>query len=155
MAFVNSVKTIVPSFGSPFANDTLFLATAVALSTTGSQTKTLSGLSPTVSRGYVRVKIYGAGGTTPAIVSVQVIVSDGTTFVLIGLVNPTTAIALGLVAVTGGAYGNAGILGTSVGGMDFLFPFIVDISCTQFSVITTLSGTTPTASMDVELSGVS
>jgi hypothetical protein len=108
-----------------------------------------------VSRGYVRVKIYGGGGTTPALVLMQVVVSDGTTFVLIGQVNPTTAIALGTVAVTGGAYGNAGVLGTSVGGVDFLYPFIVDISCSQFSVITTLSGTSPTASMDVEMSGVS
>ena len=226
MSFVNRLLLIVPSFGQPIQNDSLFLKAGTALSTTSAQTTSLTGLAPVLRDGWVRVKIYGAGGTTPTLVSLQVIVTDGTTYAMIGLVNPTTAIALGTavagtqlatngsitsgtavltstsnpftslmvgapIAVSGAGtagatlittvlsfqnsgqvtlatnagttvsgsatitllsyYINGGVLGTSVGGVDFLFPFLTDLAINQVSLITTLGGSTPTAFMDAEV----
>lgn len=157
MTFVNRVPNVLPGFGTPIQNDTLQLSSNVSLSTTSAQTNTLSGITPTFSKGYVRVKIYGGGGTTPALSLLQVVVSDGTTFVGIFYQSPVVAtnIVLGTGAAAGSPYTNAGVLGTSVGGYDALIPFEVDINCTQISVITTLSGTTPTAKLDFEVSATS
>jgi hypothetical protein len=228
MTVINRLATVSPGFGSPIVNDATQLSQNVALSGTVQQTKTLSGIF-TFSRGYVRVKIYAGGGTSPTLLNLQAIVSDGTTFVDIGGFTPVVASAPALSVTPAGtqlatngsitsgaailtsasapftpamvglpislsnagaagvvlyttilsyqsatqvtlaanagattttatvvltsAYGNGGTLGTSVGGIDFLFEFIVDLSCTQVSILTTLGGTTPTALMDVEIVG--
>ena len=229
MAFLQRLINIMPSMGSPIQNDAAQVKTSIALSTTSAQTNTLSGISPTFTKGYVRVKVGQGGGTAPTLLNLQVVVSDGTTFVLIGAFTPVVATAplLSLVAggtVIGGAngsitsgaailtsasapftpamvgsaislsnagvggilfyttilsytsatsvtlannagattttavmtltstYGNAGVLATSVGGVDFVFPFCQDLACTQISFLTTLGGTTPLAQMDVEVS---
>jgi hypothetical protein len=156
-AFVQRL-TSLPWLGVPFQNDTLQLSTGISLSTTGAQTNSLTGITPTFTRGAVRVKIYGAGGTTPTIIMCQVVVTDGTTFVGIGTVNPTTALALSTSASSGSPYTNSGNITSSVitgGGYDWLFPFCVDINCNQVSILTTLGGTTPTAKLDFEVAAVS
>jgi len=158
MSFTNRLPTVVPGFGSPLQNDTLFLSQNVSIPSAGPATFSLTGLTPTISRGYIRVKIYGATGTTPSIVLVDVVVTDGTTFVIVGRINTATAIPLSTVAASGSPYTNGGTLAAGLatpGGIDFIFPFLVDINCTQVSVDVTLSGTTPTAKLDLEASGVS
>ena len=156
MAFTNRLPTIVPSFGSPFQNDTLFLTAGVSLSTTGAVTNSLTGLTPTISRGYVRVKIYGAGGTSPTVVLLDIVLTDGTTFVVVFRYNPTTPLVMSTTAASGSPYTNGGSLSAGLvvpGGLDFLVPFLVDINVNQLSVDITLGGTTPTAKLDLEISG--
>lgn len=154
MAFVNRIATILPGFGSPVQNDSLMLSAAVVFTLANSPlTTTLSGITPTFSKGYIRVKAYGGASGPPIVTAIQVIVSDGTTFVAVGSYAPAAAAGtLGTGAVTGSPYTNAGVLGTSVGGLDITFPFCVDINCTQVSFITTMTGTTATGKLDLELS---
>jgi hypothetical protein len=151
MAWVNRVLSILPGFGAPIQNDTLFQSVGNSLSTTGQQTVSLTGLSPTISKGYVRVKIYGGGGTSPLVASGYVILSDGTTFVQIHNVNGQV---LSTTAATGSPYTNGGA-NTTPGGIDSVIPFVVDINVSQVSVLTTMTGTSPTAKMDLEISGTS
>jgi hypothetical protein len=221
---------ILPSFGTPLQNDTLFLKNNNVISTTGSpNTVTLSSLTPKFSKGYVRVKIYNDEVAAGTITGIQVVLYDGTQYVLIGAFATSTLLSIipggtqlvtngsitsgaavlttatantftpsmvGLpIAVSGagaggitlyttvlswqsgtqvtlaanasttvttsatvtmtGQYGNVGVLGTSVAGIDLLFPFEVDMSCTQCSVITTMTGATSTAVQDVEVSATS
>lgn len=80
MTFINRLLSMVNGPGIPVQNDTLFLSQNQGLTT--SQTTSLTSLSPTISKGLVRVKVYG-GGTSPTLASVKVSVSDGTQFVCI------------------------------------------------------------------------
>jgi hypothetical protein len=231
MAFLNRLWAILPSFGSPIQQDSLFLKQNQALGAAATTTVTLGSLAPAFSKGYVRVKIYGASVAAPTVTSVQVVLNDGTTLVLVGSFAPVTPTGLlsiipggtvigstdghitsgaailtapsnpftpamvglpisvstagtgatilyayilsyqsagqvtldrnaGATATVGvmtltGQYGNAGVLGTSVGGMDILFPFEVDIAATSCSVLTTLTGATAVAIEDVEVSTTS
>ncbi len=157
MSFNNRLDRIFPGMGQPLRNDTLFLAQGLALSTTGQQSNTLPAaglLVPTTSAGRMRVKIYNGGGTTPALTDLLVTASDGTNTVVIGqsVLHPTVAITITAtqwfeyefeylldVAASGAGGGASGQLSGVVGG------------ATSFAVKTTLSGTSPTASMDVEL----
>ena len=150
MSFVNRLAAILNGFGTGIQNDTLFLSAGNSLSTTNAQTTTLSGLTPTLSKGLVRLKFYGAGGTTPVVNVVQVIVTDGTTYVTIfvGAAYPT----MSTVSATGSPYTNGGS-NSAVGGVDIVIPFEVDINCTAVAVLTTLTGTNPTAKLDVEVQG--
>jgi hypothetical protein len=153
MAWTQRLPKLVPGLGSPFQNDTLFQSVATALTGTSAQTTSLTGLTPTVSCGYVRVKIYGGGGTSPLVTVLSLFVTDGTTYVLIGA--PTGGgLTMSTTATTGGTYTNGGSL-TAPGGLDYVVPFMVDISANQFSVITTMTGTSPTAKLDMEISGTS
>jgi hypothetical protein len=77
MAFLNRVLLIVPGFGQPVQNDALFLKTANALGV-GSTTVSLSGLTPAVKDGWIRLKIYG-GTAGSTLTSVVVQLTDGTT----------------------------------------------------------------------------
>lgn len=155
MSFVNRVPTIVPGFGSPLQNDTLFLTQNVSL-TAGPVNTSLAGLTPTISRGYVRVKIYGAGGTTPAVSLMDVVIADGTTFVVLLHYSPAAALTMSTVAASGSPYTNGGSASPAVpGGMEWLIPFLIDINASQVTVNITMTGTSPTAKLDLEVSGVS
>ena len=157
MTFINRLPTVVPGFGSPMQNDTLFLSQGVSISAAGPTNFALGTFVPAISRGYIRVKIYGAAGTTPALVLADVVVTDGTTYVVVARINPTTALPFSVTAAAGSPYTNGGAIGPPVaaGGLDMIIPFLVDISCTTASVNITLSGTGPTAKLDLEASGVS
>lgn len=143
MAFTNRLSTVVPGMGTPLSNDSLFYQSGVSLSGTTQQSTTLpssgSFAAPnTLSKGYLRIKIYSGGGTSPTLTDLVVTATDGTTTVTMGqfLIHPSTAFALASNAV-----------------FDDMQPFLLDINATSFTVKTTLGGTTPTASMDVEVSG--
>ena len=79
MAWLNRLLSMVNGPGVPVQNDTLFQSVGNALTT--SQTTSLSGLSPTISKGMIRCKVYGANGTTPTLTGIAVTLSDGTQFV--------------------------------------------------------------------------
>lgn len=101
MSFVNRLNSILPSMGTPVQNDVLFLSTGNAIATTGSpaiiQVGTQSSpLVPTISKGIVRVKCYQFVTTSATVTDIQVTMTDGTTFVLTGHYNPSTAALLGL-----------------------------------------------------------
>lgn len=97
MPFLNRLWAILPSFGSPIQNDSLFLKNNNALGAATTTTVTLSSLAPTVSKGYVRVKIYDASTAAPTVTNVAVTLYDGTQYVLIGAFNPATGILLSII----------------------------------------------------------
>lgn len=108
MAWVNRLASIFPGMGLPFQNDSVFQSVGNAL-TTGNTT-TLSSLSPTLSRGKVRVKVYGASGTTPSLLTMYIALSDGKDFVQIFNWAPGVAMSLdvtpaGTQLATDGAMG--------------------------------------------------
>ena len=137
MSILNSVKKIMQGFGSGSSTGAVAggYATAAAVSLSGGTAQTTAVTMGTqgYTNGRVRVKIYNGGGAnTSAIVQVQV--SDGTnTYYLNG---PFSALV-----IANGANS----------GLDFLFEVLVDISISTVNIITTLGGTTTTASMDYEV----
>jgi hypothetical protein len=142
-----------PGMGSPLRNDAIFLQTSLAMTGTVQQSWPIPAtgtLSFSTTTGKIRMKVYNGGGTTPALTDVLVTASDGTNSVVIGnsMLHPTVAITLLASAnqffeyffeylLDSGAGGGAS--GTLAGG------------ATSFSVKTTMSGTTPTASLDLEI----
>jgi hypothetical protein len=112
MAFVNRLNAVFPGMGNPVQNDTLLLKQNIALSTTGQQTNSLTGITPTLSKGYVRVKVFAAGGTAPTLLNLIVNVTDGTTFVNVGFFAPVVAIAPAFSLVAGGT-----VIGASNGAI--------------------------------------
>lgn len=161
MAFLNRLNLVVPDFGTPLSNDTLFLSQANSISTTGSPiTVTLSGFTApyTLKDYYVRVKIYGGATAAGTITNVAVLVGDGTNIVLVGNMVPSSTAAAGgavlsTTASTGSPYTNSGTLGTNISGLDVLFAILTDLAITQVSVIVTMTGSTATAKMDIEICG--
>ena len=142
-AFTNRVAKIGPGFGSPLQNDKYFLNAAVALSTTGQGTTTLPSTSTwtapfELSAGWVRVKIYNGTGTSPTLTDLLITGSDGTTTVQIAQVHPNSAVTL-----------------STTSWFDEIFPFFVDLTLTSITIKTTLGGTSPAATMDCEVGGVS
>lgn len=134
MAFVNRLDLITPSFGSPLRKDSVYLSQGNAI--TGSTTVTLSGLSPTVKAGWVRVRLSAGAGTSPTLTGMRVTFTDATTTEMVFDYQPETAQAYAL---------------STTAIPDFVIPFLLDISASSCSVIFTLGGTSPTATADVEI----
>lgn len=157
MPFNRRLDSTFPGFGQGFRQDSLLVQTGLALSGTVQQSFPIpaSGtLALTFTAGKLRIKIYNGGGTTPALTDIVVTAGDGTNNITIGelLLHPTVAITLSAtswlefedeflldVATSGAGGGASGQLSAVVGGAN------------QMSIKTTLSGTAPTASMDLEL----
>jgi hypothetical protein len=157
MAFNRRLDSIFPGMGVGVRNDASYLQTGIALSTTGQVSNPLPATGVFAigfSAGRLRIKIYNGGGTTPTLVDLVVSASDGTNTVIIGasILHPTVAVPL--TAATA--------------WLEFEFEFILDVAtttagaggasgqllpggATSMAVKTTLGGTTPTASMDVDL----
>lgn len=157
MSFNVRLDRTFPGMGQPLRNDAVFLQTGLALSGTVQQSFPipLTGvLAPTTTMGRIRLKIYNGGGTTPALTDVLVTGSDGTNTVVIGqaVLHPNVAITL---------------LASGNQWLEFIFDYLFDVGspgggasgqlssaiggANSFSVKTTLSGTAPTASMDMEI----
>lgn len=129
----------------------LLQKTGIALSGTGQQTNTLptsGSISPTCCRGYLRTKIYGGGGTSPTVVDITFTAGDGTNTVQLDNFHPGTAVTISatsyvdfladiLLDYTAAAAGAAGCL--------------LNYGATVFNCLTTLGGTSPTATMDWEV----
>src|SRR5580658_10357416 len=91
MSWVSRLLSMVNGPGIPFQNDLLFQSVNTALTT--SNTVSLIGLSPTISKGLLRMKIYGGSGAS-TVTLLQATVSDGTDFVTIYYNSPGTALSL-------------------------------------------------------------
>lgn len=135
MAFVNRLGTVLPSFGTPQANDALFLLQGTALTAAGTKVITMAGLTPTVSRGYVRVKLSGLAAAQ-TVTNFFVQLTDGTTTVDIYWNSPTTA------PVQAATTQN-----------DVTIPFLVDINATSLVVTITQAGVGAPGIADIELCG--
>lgn len=134
MAITNSMQTIYPGYGQPSVFNSLV---GVALSGTVQQTNSFttantSGLAQGCPRGMVRVKVYNGGGANTTSVIVVTVTDGVNTY---GIAN--------LPAYTVGTGANS--------GHDYTFEYIVDIAVNQVNVLTTLAGTTTTATLDSEL----
>lgn len=77
MAFTNRVLLIVPGFGTPIQNDTLFLKAGTAIAS-GTVTTSLTGLTPAIKQGWIRMKLSASSGAG-TVTSIVVTVTDGTT----------------------------------------------------------------------------
>ena len=140
MAFATRLYSILPSFGTPLQNDTGYLRAGVAVSGTSTTIAipSSSTFSPTIGSGYVRVKVYNGTGT-PALSSIAVTVTDGTTTETIGAFNPNSS--------------DAPTLSTTAWG-DVVFPFLSELNVNSATITVRL--TTPGgAKADVEIDGAS
>lgn len=137
MTIRNSAAIITPGMGSslpPVLNQTL------ALSGTTRQTNTLTPTLPSRS-GIVNVKISAGIGTSPTVVALDITATDGTATEQVDAYNPAVAYALGANAV-----------------FHKTFRYLVDLNAasagpgaTTITVGTTLGGTSPGATLDLEL----
>src|SRR5690242_643118 len=104
-------------------------------------------LSPVVNRGYVRVKVFNGGGTSPTLTDITVQAGDGTNTVTLDNFHPGVAVTL-----------------SSTSFADVLFDVLFDAlatgggstgtlssGATFFNILTTFGGTAPSALMDIEL----
>lgn len=154
MALNIRLDRLFPGMGVSVRNDALYYQAGIALSTTGQVSNPIpaSGTILATTAGRIRVKIYNGGGTSPTLIDLVVQASDGTNTVTIGqgLIHPTVAVPI-----------------TTTSWLEFEFEYILDAAAsgsgggvagqmlpggaTSFAVKTTLGGTSPTASMDLEL----
>jgi hypothetical protein len=135
MTFVNRLGILSVGYGSTISNDPQNLKQSVSLSA-GPQTNTFpssGSLTPPPRTGQVRVKVYNGGGANTT-VAVTVNFGDGTNTVIV-FSQAATAVP-----------------NTALGGVDFIIDFELDIVPTTCNIITTVGGTTTTASMDAEIS---
>ena len=138
MALTTQPWNELPSKGTP--NIALYNY-GVSLSGTTAQTNTLViGTSSSVGGytqagsgyfkiGYLYIRVYGPGGTSPTVI-VQASLTDGTTTETFLL--PASAFAL-----------------TTTSVLRLSVPFSSDLLATTITVTTTLGGTSPTASLDI------
>lgn len=156
MSLTVRLDRVFPGMGTPLRNDAIFLQTGLAMSGTAQQSFPIPAtgvLSLTTTMGRIRMKVYNGGGTTPALADILATASDGTNTVVIGqgILHPNVAITL---------------LAASNQFFEFYFEYLIDLGAgggatgtlsntiggaTSFSVKTTMTGTSPTASMDLEL----
>jgi hypothetical protein len=159
MAFNRRVDSIFPGMGVPVRNDASYVQIGLAMTTAGSpQTWPLpaSGTFTTpFTAGRFRMRVYNGGGTTPTVTDVIFKVSDGTNTISIG---------------GGFLHPNVGVLISATTWLEFEFEFVVDVAtttgtgggsigqllasvggATSASVITTMTGASGTASLDVEI----
>lgn len=130
MAFTNRVLLIVPSFGQPIQNDTLFLKQGTTIAT-GAVTTSLTGLTPAIKNGWVRVKLSASSGAG-TVVRVTVNGTDGTTTEVWGDYNPQTAPSF-----------------QSPNQVTLSFPFLSELAVTQVNVITNVA--TAGGTLDIEV----
>ena len=154
MAFNRRLDSTFPGFGVGVRNDSSYLQTGLAMTTSGSpQTWPLpasGSFSTPFSAGKVRFKVYGGGGTTPTVTTVKFTATDGTNTVTLFQLNPAAGILISTttwmefyfefmfdVAASGGS-GTVGQMLASVGGAN------------AASLITTMTGSSGTASLDID-----
>ena len=115
---------------------TLLSSQGIALSGASAQVNGAGGAGsitfPGCNQGYVRVKIQN-GGSSDIATALLVALSDGT----------FSAIITSLPSMSVG--------NTASGGIDVVIPFTVDFFPTAINVTTTLTGTTKTATMGIEV----
>ncbi len=153
MALLVRLDRTFPGKGVGVRNDSVYYQSAIALSGTGQQTKTIpaTGVILGTTAGKIRIKIYNGGGTSPTLTDLLVQATDGTNTLPVFGYHPNTALVLSttswfdqyfgyLLDTIGAISGSGGAVGQLIAG-----------GATSFNVLTTLGGTSPTASMDLEI----
>jgi hypothetical protein len=129
-----SITNSVASAGLE-ASGQLTQKTDIALSGTVQQTNSVTSILPTISRLKVRFKISAGGGTSPTLTDVVIQVTDGTSTVVVFKYHPSTADTLSSTAWT-----------------EITTPVMVfDLAANEVDILTTLGGTSPTATLDWEV----
>lgn len=131
------------------------IATGVSyyLPATTAAATTAAPLAVGVTAGRIRVKIYNGAGTSPVLTKLQLAATDGTNFVVFADVNLGTTIAIAsttwydaifdfLIDTASGST-NGGAVGQLING-----------GATYFRIVPTMTGTSPTFSMDAEYLGL-
>lgn len=131
MAFLNRVLLIIPGFGTPIQNDTLFLKQGTAVAT-GTVTTSLAGLTPAVKQGWIRVKLSASSGAG-TVTSLAISVTDGTTTEFI--------YSETLVAAQSGFQSPNQVVRT--------IPFLSELAVTQVNVISVIA--TAGGTLDIEV----
>lgn len=131
MAFVNRVLLIIPSFGTPIQNDTLFLKTA-AVATLTTTTTSLTGLTPAIKQGWVRIKCSASTGAG-TVTSLALTVTDGTT---------TESVWTETLVGTANGFQSPNQVVRTV-------PFLSELAVTQVNVITVFG--TAGGTLDIEV----
>lgn len=131
MAFLNRVLLIIPGFGTPVQNDTLFLKQGTAVAT-GTVTTSLAGLTPAVKQGWIRVKLSASSGAG-VVTSLAISVTDGTTTEFI--------YSETLVAAQSGFQSPNQVVRT--------IPFLSELAVTQVNVISVIA--TAGGTLDIEV----
>jgi hypothetical protein len=151
MAIVNSIATTGPGFGSGF----LVARTAIAVSSgSASAVPSTGSLTIAIYRGKIRVKIYNGAGTTPTLTKLQIALTDGTNTVVIGDWNFGTAVTLSSTSYWDGFIAFCVDYSTAGGGATgTLLAPTVSTNAQVVNVTPTLGGTSPAATMDVEIYG--
>ena len=147
------VDRLFPGMGQGFRNDSIYLQSGIALSGTGQQTKTIpaTGVILGTTAGRIRIKIYNGGGTTPALTDLVVNATDGTNTVQVYSLHPTVAITLSTTSWFDRNFEYLLDMATLTAGAGGATGQLLPGGATSFNVLTTMSGTTPTASMDLEI----
>ncbi len=152
MALNVRVDRTFPGFGVGVRNDATYYQAGLALSGTVQQTFPIpaTGVILGTTAGKIRMKVYNGAGTSPTLVDLQVNASDGTNSVSIFNYHPSTALALSTTAWFDRYFNyllDTAASGSGGGAVGQLLPG----GATSFNVLTTLGGTSPTASMDLEI----
>lgn len=136
MAFTNRLLLVIPSFGTPLQNDTLFLKSGTA-TVSGANTVTLAGLTPVLKQGWIRMKLSG-GASTSTLTSILVTVTDGTL---------TETVYSNTLVATNNSFVSPNIL-------TFTVPFLTDTAgVSSVSVIFVTAGTSGVGIIDIEVAG--
>jgi hypothetical protein len=146
------VDAIVAGINAGLRQDAVYTNIGIALSG-ASQSNTLppSGSFPIAySNGWVRVKIYNGGGTTPSVSGVKILLGDGTNQVVADYFNPTTAHSLSATSwYDRSIYFLCDVAATGAGGPT-VGQLIALNGVSVITIQTALGGTTPSATMDTE-----
>lgn len=151
MAIVNTVANTTQGFGSGFLTQRVGIA--LTSGTTFSLPSTGSVNGNPIYSGKMRIKIYNGGGTTPTLTALQLKATDGVNTVIFDDLNFSAAVTLSSTSffdyikdfnfdfstLGGGATGTLLAPGTAVAMV--------------FQAVATLGGSSPTASMDMEVCG--
>jgi ABC-type Co2+ transport system permease subunit len=134
MAFVNRLLLIVPSFGQPIQNDTLFLKSGTATAS-GANTVTMGSLTPALKQGWIRFKLSG-GAASSTLTSMIITVTDGTT---------TENVYSNTLVATNNSFVSPNIITMCV-------PFLTDTTgVTSVSFIFVTAGTSGVGIIDTEI----
>ena len=122
----------------------------VALAGTVQQSKPVpssGSFSPAINRGYWRCKVYNGAGTSPTLTDLTVTAGDGTNTVTLDNIHPGTAITLSSTSYADVCSDFIFDYTTSGGGAS---GSLIQYGATVINFLTTMGGTSPTATADYE-----
>lgn len=162
-----SVQRVFPGFGvSTLQSIQVAAGIAVTSGNTyfvpGTSSNSVAGLLvPTITAGRVRIKVYNGAGTSPTLTKLQVFGYDGTNSVVVADWNPSTAVTLSttswfdayadIICDTAPSTTSGGAVGFLIGGASATSG---NGGMQAIKIIPTLGGTSPAATMDVEVFGL-